>query len=525
MYQQDANQLFKTLKGYQAPNNDKPIIVRVSGFDETDDYEDIKRVFTRNRNCIVMKNTINNGDIFKGIVFVSFRKQKDADKFLKEKNSYKGKKLCCLVSNGYNETIQEGQRILRTPRFIFAKWIPKTYKKEEVQKVFQHYGEIEELILHNLPTRKDYTATIKYYEQEDAQNCADANLILLGNRDRAEASQYFPGFTDQMLKKVHPDLRKYIRQVKLNKDFKFQVFRDLEDQIISNGPHNKKFIFSNLENVNNIQNKLSTSKQNQGNLKASSINNPEQKVKDEKFFYKKRPDEVNMMQNKSNYCSDSTAPSNQYQINDQNQLYYPRTAYNDTGYEKNYLQTQENYHQQDQKVLHNNDQYYANSNYNQSDWSAQNYLHEPSNNYTNNMPTKSYYGNNLTDYQHNFAYNYEMQNCGFSPHQNNQSYQTSDLYANNNPNFGKNVYYNQEKFDNNASELDCNSGQQYYTQNNYWYRPDQIETNPPTENLNSNDRIYDYDYFENQHKSNNQNYDQTNQVQGQENITKHQQNH
>jgi len=55
-----------------------------------------------------MKNTINNGDIFKGIVFVSFRKQKDADKFLKEKNSYKGKKLCCLVSNGYNETIQEG---------------------------------------------------------------------------------------------------------------------------------------------------------------------------------------------------------------------------------------------------------------------------------------------------------------------------------------------------------------------------------------------------------------------------------
>jgi len=108
MYQQDANQLFKTLKGYQAPNNDKPIIVRVSGFDETDDYEDIKRVFTRNRNCIVMKNTINNGDIFKGIVFVSFRKQKDADKFLKEKNSYKGKKLCCLVSNGYNETIQEG---------------------------------------------------------------------------------------------------------------------------------------------------------------------------------------------------------------------------------------------------------------------------------------------------------------------------------------------------------------------------------------------------------------------------------
>ena len=108
MHKQDAYQQINNPKWFQSPNNNKPIIVRVSGFDETDHYEDIKRVFIRSRNCMVMKNTINNGDVFKGIVFVSFRNQKDADKFLKEENFYKGKKLCCLVSNGYNETIQEG---------------------------------------------------------------------------------------------------------------------------------------------------------------------------------------------------------------------------------------------------------------------------------------------------------------------------------------------------------------------------------------------------------------------------------
>lgn len=51
-----------------------------------------------------------------------------------------------------------------------------------------------------------------------------------------------------MLKKIHPEIRRYIRHVKFKKDFKHQDYRDLEDAIIANGPHNRKFIFSNQEN-------------------------------------------------------------------------------------------------------------------------------------------------------------------------------------------------------------------------------------------------------------------------------------
>lgn len=142
--------------------NEKPTIIRVTGFDQTDNFDHIRKTFMKNRNCVVMKNTINHGDVFKGIVFISFKKKKDAEKLLMEEVLYKGKKLCCLISNGYNDSIQEGLNTLRTPRVVFVKWIPKNYTKQKVLKAFETFGEIEDLILHNLPTRKDYTATVKF---------------------------------------------------------------------------------------------------------------------------------------------------------------------------------------------------------------------------------------------------------------------------------------------------------------------------------------------------------------------------
>ena len=97
-------------------------------------------------------------------------------------------------------------------------------------------------------------AFITYKHRKCAKDCFDKVEIKLGDGDVSYVEYYFPKFTEQMLKKLHPRLRKYIRSIQKGENtFDPIEFKQIEDDLLNSENYEKKFIYSNTPDYNKQQ--------------------------------------------------------------------------------------------------------------------------------------------------------------------------------------------------------------------------------------------------------------------------------
>lgn len=323
--------------------------------------------------------------------------------------------------------------MMKEPRMIYATDIPKIYKLNQVKKVFDEFGEIENFILNESAYKQTLVAIITFKEITSAKRCFDSVEIVLKDSDLTYIEYYFPKFTEQMLKKLHPRLRKYIRSIQKGENtFDPIEFKQIEDDLLNTENYEKKFIYSNTPDYNKQQRLIQKAKNAARNKRLQEqmmqdqmkegiyqpiitpmFNNGagiSQNYSNGSFLQQDLNNSswLNLNQNSGNYSNDEL--NNQYEAYSPDQNYDNHAYNNNTNYNasnQNYQSNNVNQNYQPNNVNYSYDQSYNNNYHNSQSYDyntgyyAQSYA-GVDNNQQSNTEAKIDYTQNYDRNAHDF---------------------------------------------------------------------------------------------------------------------------
>ena len=268
--------------------------------------------------------------------------------------------------------------MMKEPRMIYATDIPKIYKLNQVKKIFDEFGEIENFILNDSTYKQTLVAIITFKEVTSAKKCFDSVEIVIKDSHLTYIEYYFPKFTEQMLKKLHPRLRKYIRSIQKGENtFDPIEFKQIENDLLNTEIYEKKFIYSNTPDYNKQQRLIQKAKNAarykrmqeqmmQDQMKEGTyqpiltpmFNNEagiSQNYNSSSFLQQDMNNSIwlNMTQNSGNYSND--------ELNNQYEAYCPDQNYDNHAYNNNTNYNVSNQNYQQTNVNNGYDQYYNNN--------------------------------------------------------------------------------------------------------------------------------------------------------------------
>ena len=323
--------------------------------------------------------------------------------------------------------------MMKEPRMIYATDIPKIYKLHHVKKIFDEFGEIENFVFNESSYKQTMVAIITFKETTSAKKCFDNVEIVLKDSDLTYIEYYFPKFTEQMLKKLNPRLRRYIRSIQKGENtFDPIEFKQIEDDLLNTENYEKKFIYSNTPDYNKQQRLIQKAKNATRNKRLQEQMMQDQMMQDQMKEGIYQPlntsvynNEAGISQNYSNgsFIQQDMSNSNwltlthnsiPYSYEDINKSYeafspvhnYDHHAYNNntsfnTGYQ-NYQPINENLKYCYNNNYHNSQSYDYNTGY-----YAQSYVGVDSNQQSNTEAKTDYAQNYNTETKIDYAQNYD----------------------------------------------------------------------------------------------------------------------
>ena len=169
---------------------------------------------------------------FRGFLFIHFKTMKVAEKFTAKNHYFGDRQLDCKISINHNDFTNESVQNIKEPRKIIAEKLPQTLQKQDIADIFNKYGKIEEIIIVNVLDEEFCNVFITFENYIDSKTCANDKQVYLLTGEVINVRYAKPKFSNYMLKKIDPELRFYIIQLKKEIiAFKPQDFISLENQI------------------------------------------------------------------------------------------------------------------------------------------------------------------------------------------------------------------------------------------------------------------------------------------------------
>ena len=233
------------------PNQDK-FTVFISGFPTKSSVKKIEHFLQHV--CQLEDYKIRMGKSFKfcGYCFVCFDTLVEAEKFCQQEKVFEGKLLNSKISIDHQNYIHNNLAEAREPRKVFIDSIPKGMNKKMLNQTLQKFGPIE-LLEYVVKEQKPINiAYVTFQIPDSARKCVAARIIHTSGDLNVYAHFSKPNFTKNMLIKLNPKLRQYIKDVQKRKITYNPVhFAKLHDEIIDSGENaysSKDKKFENPEN-------------------------------------------------------------------------------------------------------------------------------------------------------------------------------------------------------------------------------------------------------------------------------------
>ena len=286
------------------------IKVLVAGFpSDTNNHEAIEcmeSICEGNEYSLILRNKKQ----FRGFAFILFKTHQETDIFLSKEHRYEGKLLDCRFAKNHDDYIDECLEDLKKPKKVFAKKIPKSTTKCQINDLFSVYGNIKEVILISKKDLDFNTAFINFDDYLDCKNCVDKKFIELESTelessDLIEVSYAKPKFSSLMLFKIDPELRAHLEDIKKQvKEYDPAEFEALLNSVNSKTTINPKF--------KSKTDQSETSSKLNNNIKS---NNPKAKLKNNKKLQAKEFTGFDQNYSKNEYQLKSEVELKEYQLN------------------------------------------------------------------------------------------------------------------------------------------------------------------------------------------------------------------
>ena len=248
---------------------------------------------------------------FCGYCFVCFDTMGEAEEFCQKEKVFEGKLLNSKISIDHQNYIYNNLAEAREPRKVFIDSIPKDMNKKMLNQILQKFGSIE-LLEYVVKEQKPINITyVTFQSQDSARKCVTAKIIHTSGDLNVYSHFSKPNFTKNMLIKLNPKLRQYLKDVQKRKITYNPVhFAKLHDDIINSG-----------ENAYNSKDKKNENPESCYLTKAKKKNN------NQKLNLNNSKDIGNTITDASN----STLNSEVNRVNSN----YNTMEYNDINYSKN----------------------------------------------------------------------------------------------------------------------------------------------------------------------------------------------
>lgn len=389
--------------------NEEPVTVFVGGFPKTTNVSLVDQYLATiclGNDFIAVTDANNNS---RGFAFVTFKSIEEATDFVKQKFIYNGKVLDTRISLNNKDFINTSLLNIREPKKVFVDKIPNYIKKDDLYKIFEKFGDIEEIILLEKRERPINFAYVTFYKHLSAKKCVEKKSFDCNSEKKMIAIYARPKFTKKMLTDLHPVIVEYIVSIEEGrKQYHPKDFKYLQDVILKD----QRFVhYSNDQQVADLSQGMFNFDFQKRN---DHPNFPQQRNYVDAQYYN-----PTMMQNSyMNSGADVNKNTYQYQDyyydnNQQNDIY--NQSQNSAVYQQNYSRNDGYYNQQP------NQDYYDNCYYNENNWQNDVY-----NNQAPIQNTQQYYDD--MDYS---TYNNNPDQYNYQPQQM-QNQQANDWYNMNN---------------------------------------------------------------------------------------------
>ena len=200
--------------------------VLVFGFPEKTTIDEVREYFSQINVSSINTDTLNNLSKMSSHCFLQFKSEKEAQEFQQEEYIFKSSVLRTEPALDYKGYLDRCLAQLLEPVRIQACGIPSSYSEENVLNIFSKFGPVRKInLLENKKKSSISKAFITYFDSSAARKCEKekqigTNIVLdpKGSNGKKKLKIFcnfaFPKFSDQMLKKLDPRIKKYIKSLK-----------------------------------------------------------------------------------------------------------------------------------------------------------------------------------------------------------------------------------------------------------------------------------------------------------------------
>lgn len=177
--------------------------------------------------------TDNNGH-FKGYIFVYFDNYNLAKAFTYKKSYYNKKLLDVRIIIDSNQHITDCLNFAREPKQIFVTNLPSYYDKRDVSVLFDQFGKTTEITIMNNKEKRANICIVTFVKTSSCKKAIVTGKIKIDGHGVIFINYAQPKFSKYMLVKIHPTLRRYIKQISRGvKNYDPEEFLKLQDQVLA----------------------------------------------------------------------------------------------------------------------------------------------------------------------------------------------------------------------------------------------------------------------------------------------------
>lgn len=459
--------------------NENQVSVLVAGFPKESLLSEIRDFISevsKRKKFTVLKGKKNK---FRGLVFVHFTDIEEANEFVKKSLFYGDTLQDIKVALDHDDYIEQSLESIRNPKKVFIEDLPKCFEKNNVESIFEKYGEIEELVLIEKCKKGNQMAFITYKDSSSAKTLCDLKQISTGNNILLDVNYARPQFSPYMMQKIDPIFKEYLKSVKKEIiPYDPQDFIHIEDKLSHINNHSiqsskefmKNYCFQkNHDNLIELRSKKMTNVEAKKHIFSTSEDS------DREIHPIKKQARQHEPKNKRKLCSIN---KNNQQPN--SELVQPNV---DQPSHQNQIHMDAYYNNYSRQIRNN--EFPNSTNYNNQNMQRSNFVVGSN---------ESYIKNQINEYQTNYDNFYQNSN-----NQENQAYSNQQNFVNGGTQYAQNYHgyspYQQNYFDQNCnyphySNPNNSLVNNSYPTNNYTYNMSMVSYHAPYQYQNQNNAIY-----------------------------------